>query len=64
VLARASSVLSIKHGCSIVVRFKIPTSLGRFAFFDKSNGDIWYGFNSRRLPRRAWRLTITEHDFH
>src|SRR4051812_33266190 len=28
-LARASSVLSIRNGCAVVVRFRIPSSLGR-----------------------------------
>jgi hypothetical protein len=34
--------------------------LGAFSFYDASNGDIWFGFNSRRLAKRGWKLTIIE----
>jgi hypothetical protein len=61
-LARPFSVLSIRNGCAVVVRFRIPSTLGRFSFYDKSDGGIWFGFNSANLPERGWRLTIIERD--
>ena len=49
-LVRATKVVDIEHGCAIAVEFKISAALGRFRFYDASNGDIWFGFNSAALP--------------
>lgn len=59
-LATATRVVSINHGCSLHVEFRIAEKLGAFSFYDASNGDIWFGFNSNSLPRHNWKLTIVE----
>jgi hypothetical protein len=60
VLAYQTGVVAVNRGCAINVSFRIDSKLGRFSFYDRSNGDIWFGFNSSRLPERGWELTIVE----
>jgi hypothetical protein len=62
-LKNAKKVVSIDGGCAVRAQFWVTRELGRFSFADQSNGAIWFGFNSRDLPKRGWKLTITERDF-
>lgn len=58
VLARSTGAVPIDHGCAVRVSFEIEKNVGPFSFYDATDGGIWFGFSSEKLPRKGWRLTV------
>ncbi len=51
ILARSTGAAPIDHGCAVRVSFKISRNVGPFSFYDATNGGIWSGLSSAKLPR-------------
>jgi len=60
ILGFSTNVHGVHHGCSVEIRFRVEKKLGRFSIFDATNGGIWYGFDSRKLVKRGWKVTVIE----
>jgi hypothetical protein len=58
VLAFSTGVVPVNHGCAIRVSFDISAKLGVFSFYDATDGGIWFGFSSAKLPSTGWRLIV------